>query len=363
MIRLSRTIFQGLLKAYANYKNPLQLFVETVLSPFTPNSNKQGIPKAEAENILNSALYQPIKINFINNAVAGHNGSIPIGTITETWYDAEQDLLMGRAIIWKIEYPETAEFLENSSGQIGTSWEVLYTESEVDTDGIEWLRNCMFGANTIVDNPSYGEKTLLRAIAEDLNKSESEMMEEERKEISDLQSMLWSMYEKLDELYFATYEIEEAEAVKSQNVEDFASRLDAIVSRLTERANSAGLAVAEKETAIETLNTKVAELETTVAALNTKIEEYERENAETETAKVLAERKAALAEIGIEFDGREEYFTNMEDSFFSTYIADLKAVLAAKPATAEEKKIILPEPLGKTQVDAKSIAEAIKNYK
>lgn len=343
MICIAKALFNGYFKTRASDKNPLQTIIDLVITPFSPNNNKQAIPKSEAQNIINTALYQPLKINFDGSKINGHFNSIPIGTITEV---AETDIeIVGSAIVWLEEFPETIEYLKQCSANDnipGTSWEILYNESITDNDGIEWLHGCVYCANTIVSNPAYGEKTLLRAIAEDLSKNKEVKtdldkdskaedtaigLNPEREEIAGLLSQLWSMYEMLDSLYYKTFEIEEAEAVKTQNVDSFSERLNALITNLTERADNANVSLSEAQAELTTLRQEKTEAEKKAAE-----------------EKTLTERKDKLTEIGIVIeDTRKDFILSMSEDTFNQYINDLRSV---KSARAETDNVKLPEPIG-----------------
>ena len=168
--------------AKAQQINPYQTQIEFVFTDFLPNKNRQGIPVEETDNIISSAVGMPIKVNLANRK---HENAIPIGPIQAVWRseDGTRDVLVARATIWDSEFPEVAMFLRAAYAEqkdIGTSWELRYTDSET-VDGTEWLKGIIVTGTAIVDNPAYGKtRTRVLAIAE-----MKDGMEEKVKELED----------------------------------------------------------------------------------------------------------------------------------------------------------------------------------
>ncbi len=356
MIFIGKTQFHGYIKAYADTTSihPLQTIVELVITPFTPNSNNQCISENEADNILKSALNQPLKINFDGQTLGGHKDSVCIGPII---YAEKTDTeIIGRAVIWSDEFQATAEYLKKAyaaNQAPGTSWEIYYKDSRQE-NGIEYLQGCVFAANTIVSNPSYGAATMLRSIAEDLTKDEgmsnetkdtnAEGLEQEREEITSVQDQLWAIWSMLDNLYYKTFEIEEAEATKTENLDNFSSRLNDLVTRLNERATTANVALSEATVELTTLKAEKAKAEE-----------------EVQKAKTFAERSEKLKSIGIDVTDRQAFILSLSEELFTQYLSDLATVKTSSSATAEAK-IKLPEPLGKTEYSTDDLISAHKEH-
>lgn len=338
VILIGKSLFVGSLKAYASSVNPLQTIVELVITPFGPNSNKQRIPKSEAENILQTCLHQPIKIDLNGESLGGHKGSIPVGPIISA--EETDDSIIGTGIIWQDEFPEVSEFLKERTAENnppGTSWELYYEESKIADDGVEDLYGVIYGANTIVSNPSYGNRTLLRAVAEDLGVAELEV---EREQIAALQTQLAAMYEVLDSAYYTTFEIEAVEAARTENVESFSARFNELISVLTNRANEVGIALASAKEELDVLKA---------------------EKAQAEKEKKIAERNSILSDVGIALaESDKELIMGMCDNEFELYIRTAKQFQSATKVNAEVK-IKLPDPVGTQDIDNKDIIEAHKN--
>lgn len=356
-----------MVKAYASDQNPLQTIVELVITPFGPNKNNQRIPRSEASNILRTCLNQPIKIDLEGNTIGGHKGAYPVGTIT--FAEETETAIIGRGVIWSEEFPEVCDFLKKRTAENnppGTSWEILFEHSTIAEDGIEDLHNTVYAANCIVNSPSYGNRTLIRAIAEDLGalmeentkteKTEAEDLEEERKEISDLQNQLLAMWSFLDDVYLKTFEIESAEATKTESVESFTDRFNKIISKLTERADQAGVALAEKQSTIQDLETKLAEIQSELDTLKA-------EKAQAELNAKIAKRESALAEIEIVLDEtNKDTILEMTDAQFDIFVAGIKQVrdkYSSGKAIAETR-IKLPDPVIPNEITNDLVVESHK---
>lgn len=358
MIRSIAT-FNGLLKAYAAETNPLQTIVELVITPFGPNKNKQGVKKSEASNILRTCVNQPIKINY---ETGKHKDSYPIGVITEA-QETEAEII-GLGVLWPEEYPEVTDYLKKRTAEnnpVATSWEILHEGSYVE-DGIEWLTGCYYAANTIVENPSYPGKTLMKCIAEDLGITESEVqpIEEERTEIENLMAMLSALYSTLDDLYYKTFEIEEAEMLQNtSDVSSFNTRLTDLVTKLTERANNAGVSLQEKE---DTMSAMEAELHSVKAELET----LKTEKAEAALNAKVSKRESALAEIDITLDEtNKNTILEMTDTQFELFVSGIKQVKTKMSGkSTAEVKINLPDPvIQQSEITIDDIKEAHKALK
>lgn len=331
--------------------------MDLVITPFSVNANNQRIPKSEASNILRTCLNQPIKIDLEGNTIGGHKNSYPVGTIT--FAEETEAAIIGRGVIWNEEYAEVADLLKRRTAENnppGTSWEILFEYSTIAEDGIEDLHNTVYAANTIVSNPSYGNQTLIRAIAEDLSRKEGAIMEEERNEILQLQNMVSNLYCVLDDLWFKTFEIEEAEAVKTENVEGFSARLNDLVTRLTDRANQAGVAVAEKQTLLDDLQSKLT-------AIQAELDTLKAEKAQAELNAKVARRETALAEVDITLDEtNKDTILEMTDTQFDLFVSGIKQVQSkySGSKTTAEIKFNLPDPVIPQDINRSDVIESHK---
>lgn len=331
--------FHGSVRATASAENPLQTILEFTLTDFQPNINKQQIPRSEAENIISSALNMPIKIKFQDGKQQGHAGAYPIGTLSGVWL--ADDCIMARAIVWRDEASAEDNHLRSlfeNGEQIGTSWEIYYTSAE-DVDGVSQLQDCLFAATCIVEKPAYAERTRVKSLSEmDTMEEDTQTQNPDMEKMQKVLDTFSSLYNVIWDIYCDVCEAQEAEK-EAATIEDAASMIE-MLKGIQAKYSSATVALASAQ---ETL---------------TKIE-TEKAQAELE-AKVTA-RKQSLAQIGIEYDSLEAFFTTLSDDQFTAYIASVRTI---KPAVAEVTNIVIPEPLAGTKNPSiKDIAQAIKELK
>lgn len=348
----------GFIRAVADQNHPLQTKLSLIITDFLPNGNKQGIPVTEKQNIINSALHQPLKINFDGSAYSGHSGAMPIGPIVSVYesQDGGRDVIAGDAVIWNEVYEDIADHLKQAFSEgIGTSWEIFYEDSEIDSDGNQWLHGCVFAGTCVVHTPAYGpNRTRVLAIAEKLHEREDTLLEltekmsgnnqaqaddlsATRDELSQVSDLLFKLWEGVDILFNKTFEIE-AETVETdigKIAETFAEKLSKIASKINDMSEKLGLS----ETETQRLTSELDQLK------------REKEEAEAATAKaaLTAARKTKLADVGIDediFNAKSELYLGMSDEVFDAFVADLSLVRAKTPAKAEAStKPIIPEPL------------------
>lgn len=173
-----RITFSGLLSAVAGDTHPYQKRLRFVFTDFQPNSNKQGVPRSEASNLIKSAINMPIKTMFKYNKIYEHPGSFPIGNITSM--EEVDDKLIGEAVIWPEEFPEFIEYFDSKPNEdINFSWELKYRNSQIDENGTSWLQDCNVLSAVIVATPAYAGRTPLIARASDEEQTRSEEMSAE----------------------------------------------------------------------------------------------------------------------------------------------------------------------------------------
>lgn len=163
---MSTVRFDGYTRSVSEI-NPLLTRVEFVFSDFKPNGNKEGLPRTEAENIIKTGRFTPVKISFNGVKPAGHDNFVPVGFIDNL--RIEEDLIVGESFIWNYEYPEVVNYLKTSFAEqepAQFSWELFHKSYSLDTDGVRWLHDCTVQAVAIVDRPAYNGRTHLVAIAE-----------------------------------------------------------------------------------------------------------------------------------------------------------------------------------------------------
>jgi len=341
---------RGFVKAVADQAHPFQTKLSLILTDFEPNGNRQAIPRSEAENIIRTALNQPLKINFTGDGYLGHKGAFPVGPITSAYIgtDNGREVIMGEAIIWNELYKDVSEHLIATLDEgVGTSWEMYFEESNKDNNGVEWLNNCTFAATCVVETPAYGpNRTRILAIAEKMRDTQDEAtmskteesaqstvdVEALRTELLNVQDTMFRMWEGIDTLFTETFEIEQATVERDigKIAAQFAEKLSKLADQIKTLKEKAGLA--------EQLKSEVATLT------------EEKQN--NERAQLIKERTQKLSDAGLDitsdtFKGTQDkidMYMNMDEAMFNTYINDLLSVRKVS-AQAEQKKIVIPEPM------------------
>lgn len=171
---MKKTKFYG--TAAISTPDPLVTKITFVFTDFRPNANKQAIAPDEADNIITTGKYKPVKISLKDKKLGNHEHAVPIGPITDI--SLEEDRIIANAELWKEHYPEVCKYLEdNQEKGIGFSWELYYEDSNI-VDGVSWLKNCSVAGVAIVAKPAYGSRTSLLALAEEIPMEEEEKTEE-----------------------------------------------------------------------------------------------------------------------------------------------------------------------------------------
>ena len=153
------------LTAQAALANPNLGWLEFVLTDAMPNSNKQGIRANVFDSLVNTGLLMPVKMasGKIN---IDHSEAEPLGAIASL--EADETKILGKAALWKQERQSDYEMLvamSNDSKSIDISWEIAYTESEVDDEGVEWINDPILTGAAIVGLPAYAGRTPVTAVA------------------------------------------------------------------------------------------------------------------------------------------------------------------------------------------------------
>lgn len=210
--------------------NPAFNWAKLVLTDDAPNANGQKVPLEEFSNLIRTGYFAPIKMakGKINE---GHEDSEPLGVITHLKQTDNQIRCM--AALWSRERPGDIEYLKNKyeKGEpLNISWEILYTDSRKNENGVEELLGTSLRAATIVGMPAYAGRTPITALASVENKEEGILDEKEleqlkadlekaKLEVSELQSKLNMQSSELEELaslreYKSAIEAEKAKIEK-----------------------------------------------------------------------------------------------------------------------------------------------------
>lgn len=347
-----KATFNATVRAYASLTNPLQTQLDIVLTDFQPNGNNQCIPIEEANNLVESALNQPLKMNFVNGKEAGHDQSYCVGTLKHVYLDG--DVIRAKAVLWKTEFHEEDQYLKQASAEgktLQTSWEIFYKQSE-EKDGIQYLRDTAFGATVIVENPAYGGRTPILSIAEQKEENRLKVEKAEREkalaqtmeELEKLRSELNTFYDWITDLYSKTYQIEEAEKqIKEPAV--MSDRMNKVSNRIVEMLAE----YAELKQKLETVEASKAELEKQIV-------EVTKEKEETAKAEKLKTRTEKLELLGVE-DIDPDFISAMKDEDFDKHYNLILTV--AKKAKSSTEKIFIPEPKGSSDLSDADLIKAL----
>jgi hypothetical protein len=302
----------------ASTDNPFQTKLSLILTDFEPNGNGVGIPMSEADNIIATAENSPLKILFDGTQYYDHEAANAVGPITNVRLSEIDDrpVIVADAIIWNELYSDVSEYLKelSTSKTIGTSWEIWHTDSYVDDNKIEWLKDCKFAASCIVRVPAYGpSRTRVLSIAE----------QSEKKMLENLVKLLSAMYPDVNEdTALATLEtvINDSAAMRSQ-----LSQLENEKRELSEKVSA-------------------YELEKELAAIEAK----------------KAERTVKLEGLGI--TARDLYF-ELSDEAFNAIVEDASAIKPQNVAQASINRSFAPEPVKEPVSDVNMIVNLYKDLR
>lgn len=342
---MSKSTFEGSVKASASQTNPLQTNLEFIFTDFLPNANKQGVNRDEASNIIRTGKYQPVKVDFRRGKIGDHAYSVPVGPIIDL--ELRDDKIIGRAIIWKDEFGELTDHLEKASAAVDGvhfSWELYHDSKDVDDAGISWLNNCVVAGATIVANPAYSGRTpLLAYAAEDMTN-----------QVNELERKVASLSEQLLSHSGSTISMEKLEELE-QLITGLTARVDALIDAQKPAESEAAIV----DSGTEQLTAELAELRT-----------Y-KETTEAEKAKaaVLVTRRAALKDVlaDAEFETKADFIVGLSDDQFKSYAETITTVLAKTKSTSSDRtqRQSLPDPLGEQHQPIKmsELGKALREHK
>lgn len=280
---------------------------------------KQGIKEEDFDDVIKTAINMPIKLRYLRNGVGNHFGSIPVGHISNIEkVDLEDGIkgLVAEGVLYASEYPDEVDYLKTAyaaNEAPGISYEIRYDqEKSIIEDGVEWIKDLITQAATIVRSPAYGSRTAILALASN-------------KELST---------EEFNEEVLSIIAPKEADNKGGSQMDE----KDKEIQRLTALA-------AEKEDALKTetdkLTNELNSVKTELTTVKGELETVTAENAKLLNTIKMESRAKAYAEAGLEFDedaekaqAKKELLTKMEDDVFATYLADLKEAKTKKTATA-----------------------------
>lgn len=130
-----------------------ELFID--LLPFNVvNGNRQAVDISEKQNLLETAIAQPITANFDGFRLFGHKDTKPYGTITEVIDNG--DRLSAKAVLWITDESQDLIDYIAEKKTVGSSFELLYGREE-HKNGAVWIYDTVFYAQALVSMPAYPE--------------------------------------------------------------------------------------------------------------------------------------------------------------------------------------------------------------
>jgi len=234
--------------------NPNLGWLEFVLTDAQPNSNRQGIKASAFDNLVNTGMFMPVKM-AAGKINLDHSEAEPLGAIASL--EADETKILGKAALWKQERQTDYELLVSMSADskpIDVSWEIAYTESEVDDEGVEWISDPILTGAALVGLPAYAGRTPVTAVAStEANEDNSteagpvesggdEDTDQENALVKSLEATITNLESKMEEF---EKELEELREYKTER-----ERLDTEATLFTARTKSiadAGLTVSSEE--------------------------------------------------------------------------------------------------------------------
>jgi hypothetical protein len=197
--------------------NPNFQWGKIVICDDLPNLNKMRIPESEFDNLIRTGINSPIKMDI--GRITGHDEARgkPIGVISQI--RKETNKLIALVALWKKEREEDIAMLKDmylKSQPPQTSWEIGYTESKIDENGIEDLYGTMLNGLAVVANPAYAGRTGFVAMSsktENLQEISMEELDQLKARVTELETLLAS---KETELTSAKSELQTLQEFKAE---------------------------------------------------------------------------------------------------------------------------------------------------
>ncbi len=274
---------------------------------------KQGIKAEDFDEVIKTAINMPVKMLYLGRKkIGGHFGSVPIGHITGMTKEVIDGVnsLVAEAVLYTEEFPDEVHFLKEAfaAGEApGISYEVRHnpTASLIE-NGVEWLKNLVTQAATIVKSPAYGSRTAIMALA-----SNKELtVDEFNKELLELMKP------------------------SSNNSEGGSSNMDEKDKKIADLTQQ-----------LATASTEAQNLETELTTLRDQIKTLTEENSGLKKTALIEARLKAYTEAGLTLeadaekaDKKKNLLVDMSEEVFNTYIEDLKAAKASKIKAEASRK-------------------------
>jgi len=349
-------------------KDTRSTWLRFVFTDAAPNANNQGVKEEEFDNLITTGVHKPVKKT--PEDIGDHTGAIPIGSIASL--KKVDDKIVGLANIWDTEYPEEVKSIKeafSAKQPIGTSWEILYSDSEVDENGVEWLKGCITKAVALVKYPAYENRTPILAIASKWSPSYIKQLPDEAFLYVDESGRHFPFKDLEGNIDTIRLEAALKEAPQSglpkEAVAHIVQKIETILhqgEKMDEIQKQLDEALAQKTELEAKLASAMSSLEELVA-LKTEVEELRAFKAKVEADMALEAVKQArsvkLAEAGIDVSSTDfdwNKWVSLDDEHFDFVVEILKAQnkdIPEKVSTSAKVPHLASD--GKDTKDAKEI--------
>lgn len=165
-------------------------FAKFVFTDDKPNANKQRVPETEFDNIVKTGIFMPFKMGD-GQIEQGHKDAKPIGVIAQL--KKENNQVKGIAGLWTREASEEIALLKEmvTKDQLPQlSWELLYSDSSVNDDGVEDLQGVVTKGICVVGMPAYKGRTPIIAMASEEQGETVEELELLKQKVQELEALI-----------------------------------------------------------------------------------------------------------------------------------------------------------------------------
>lgn len=378
--------------------NPFFSWAKFILTDADTNLNGQRIPEEEFENLIRTGIFTPLKMDFYKVS-EGHSEAEkkPIGVITNIKKDVinESPALVALAALWRKERPEDVSLLKkmiDEGNPPKVSWEITYSQAEVDEQNAEVLKGTVLTGVAIVSNPAYEDRTRFLAMAAE----ESESEKWTRKYINDLPDSCFLYIEPggekdeegktvprslrhlpykdvngeidVEHLRNAIVRLSQENTGKDWLSESLRQKLLNKARKILQSYNKEEKSTMENEEKFAEYESRIKELEAELQSLGAELQELRayKETVEAEKAKAekLSNIKQVFTKYGVEkpqsyFEDNAEMLLALSEDALEFLIQDLVAM-----ANKQTSSSVIPntnEFADSSKLSIKELAEQLRN--
>lgn len=380
--------------------NPFFSWAKFVLTDADTNLNGQRIPEEEFENLIRTGIFTPLKMDFYKVS-EGHSEAEkkPIGVITNIKKDVinESPALIALAALWRKERPEDVSLLKkmiDEGNPPKVSWEITYSQAEVDEQNAEVLKGTVLTGVAIVSNPAYEDRTRFLAMAAE----ESESEKWTRKYINDLPDSCFLYIEPggekdeegktvprslrhlpykdingeidVEHLRNAIVRLSQENTGKDWLSESLRQKLLNKARKILQSYNKEEKSTMENEEKFAEYESRIKELEAELQSLGAELQELRayKETVEAEKAKAekLSNIKQVFTKYGVEkpqsyFEDNAEMLLALSEDALEFLIQDLVAMANKQKETSSSVIPNTNEFADNSKLSIKELAEQLRN--